>query len=344
MRDHVDAGELLTATSAPRVSPRMITAGVRAGSTSIETAPSGDGAGRSAAAGAASATVVTRASVATVGMRTRSVSATRAAGCVGSAGGPRFETVSMLYLAMTAASAGAFWWLHLRADRSVRRAAAQAFDEDAGIAVHVARHEAETRRQVPSTAHVLYGLLQVEAVAAAIGDAGGDAAALEDDVLAAMAAGGRGELEALDATLRRAEHSARGASRRIGCADLWAYLGDGRAAAVLAKAQVDRAAVLFRLAHGAGPPALPGSDRGTAMVELRDDPYTTKDFVVTALREGLGLDAAEAERIMEAVHTTGHGTIGPMAMATARTAVITMRDLAQRSQFPLWVGVTAASS
>lgn len=250
----------------------------------------------------------------------------------------------MLYLAMTAASAGAFWWLHLRADRSVRRAAAQAFDDDAGIAVHVARHEAETRRQVPSTAHVLYGLLQVEAVTAAIGGAGGDAAALEDDVLAAMAAGGRGELEALDATLRRAEHSARGASRRIACADLWAYLGDGRAAAVLAKAHVDRAAVLFRLAHGAGPPALPGSDRGTALVELRDDPYTTKEFVVTALREGLGLDATEAERIMESVHTTGHGTIGPMAMTTARTAVITMRDLAQRSQFPLWVGVTATAS
>ena len=61
--------------------------------------------------------------------------------------------------------------------------------------------------------HVLYGLLQVEAVTAAIGDAGADAAALEDEVLAALAAGGRGELEALDWTLRRADHSARGASR-----------------------------------------------------------------------------------------------------------------------------------
>jgi ATP-dependent Clp protease adapter protein ClpS len=249
----------------------------------------------------------------------------------------------MLYLAMTAASAGAFWWLHLRADRSAQRAAALAFDEDAGIAVHVARHEAQTRRQDPSTLHLLYGLLQVEAVTAAIGDAGADAAAVEDQVLAALAAGGGGELAALNWTLRRAEHSAHGASRRIGCADLWAYLGDGRAAAVLAKAKIDRMAALFRMAHGAGPPALPDSDRGTAIVELRDDPYTTKDFVVEALREGLGLDAVEAERIMEAVHTSGHGTIGPMAMATARTAVITMRDLAQRSQFPLWIGVTAAS-
>ena len=250
--------------------------------------------------------------------------------------------MSILYLAMTAASAGAFWWLHLRADRSAQRAAAQAFDEDAGVAVHVARHEVRTRRQEPSTVHVLYGLLQVDAVTAAIGDAGVDAAALEDQVLAALVEGGRGEFEALNWTLRRAEHSAQGAARQIGCADLWAYLGDGRASAVLAKAQVDRAAVLFRLAHGAGPSALPASDRGTAMVELRDDPYTTKEFVVEALREGLGLDAAEAERIMEAVHPAGHGSIGPMAMATARTAVITMRDLAQRSQFPLWVGVTAA--
>lgn len=250
----------------------------------------------------------------------------------------------MLFLAMTAASAGAAWWLAVRQGRTVARAALraaeQAFDEDAGIAIHVARHEAETRRQAPSTLHLLYGVLQVEAVAAAIGEAGGDASALEDRVLAGLAAGGAGELEALDGILRRAEHSAQSEGRRITVADLWAYLAVGQAASALTAANVERLPVLFRLIHGAGPPALPATDRGTAEVELRNDPYTTKDFVVEALREGLGLDAAEAARIMEAVHTTGRGTIGPMAMAAARSAAITVRDLAQRSQFPLWIGVS----
>ena len=73
----------------------------------------------------------------------------------------------MLFLAMTAASAGAAWWLAMRqgrtAARAALRAAERAFDEDAGIAIHVARHEADTRGQPPSTLHLLYGLLQVDA-------------------------------------------------------------------------------------------------------------------------------------------------------------------------------------
>lgn len=254
--------------------------------------------------------------------------------------------MSMLFLAVTAASAGAAWWLAMRqgrtAVRAALRAAEQAFDEDAGIAIHVARHEAETRGQRPSTLHLLYGLVQAEPVIAAIADAAGDVSAVEDRVLDALAAGGPGELAALDRLLRRAEHSAQAEGRQIGCRDLWAYLDDGQAAAALAQASVDRVAVLFRLIHGAGPPALPASDRGTALVELRNDAYTTMEFVIEALREGLGLDAAEAERIMKDVHHRGAGTIGPMPMATARAAAITMRDLAQRRNFPLWIAVVAA--
>lgn len=250
----------------------------------------------------------------------------------------------MLFLAMTAASAGAAWWLAMRQGRTAVRAALQAaeraFDEDAGIAIHVARHEADTRGQPPSTLHLLYGLLQVDAVTAAIAGAGADATALEDRVLTALAAGGPGELPALDRLLRRAEHAAHTEARRITCADLWAYLDEGRALA--AQAGVDRVAALFHLIHGAGPPALPASDRGTALVELRNDSYTTMEFVIEALREGLGLDAAAAEQITRDVHHRGVGTIGPMPMATARAAVITMRDLAERRQHPLWIAVVAA--
>ncbi len=250
----------------------------------------------------------------------------------------------MLFLAMTAASAGAAWWLAMRqgrtAARAALRAAERAFDEDAGIAIHVARHEADTRGQPPSTLHLLYGLLQVDAVTAAIAAAGADATALEDRVLTALAAGGPGELPALDRLLRRAEHAAQTESRRITCADLWAYLDEGRALA--AQAGVDRVAALFHLIHAGGPPALPATDRGTALVELRNDSYTTMEFVIEALREGLGLDAAEAERITHDVHHRGLGTIGPMPMATARAAAITMRDLAERRQHPLWIAVVAA--
>ena len=249
----------------------------------------------------------------------------------------------MFYLAMMAAGTGAGWWLHLRARRYAEVQEALAVDDDAGVALRVARHEAHTRGQEPSTLHVLYGLLQVDAVTAAIAAAGGDADALEDRVLAALAGGGVGEPEALERVLVRAAWTARQCERRIRCADLWAYLEDDRAGAVLVAQRLDRGAVLFRMTHGAVPPALPGHDRGTATVELRDDAYTTKEFVVEALIEGFGLDPAEAERVMEAVHTSGHGTLGPMSMAAARVGVIAVRDLAQRTGSPLWIAVVPAA-
>jgi ATP-dependent Clp protease adapter protein ClpS len=248
----------------------------------------------------------------------------------------------MFFLAMTAASAGAFWWLHLRDHRAGERASAKAFDEDAGIAIHVARHEVETRRHQPSTLHLLYGLVQVEAVRAAIAGAGGDADALEAEVLAALAAPVADESALLERMLRRAAPVAHGEERPISCADLWAYLGESRATMVVAAAGIDRTAVLFGLVHGAVPPALPADDRGMAMVELRNDAYTTKAFVVEALIEGFGLAPAEAEPIMESVHQAGHGTLGPMAMATARVGVIAVRDLAQRSGSPLWIVASVA--
>lgn len=251
--------------------------------------------------------------------------------------------MSALYLAMTAASAGVFWWLHLREGRAVARAAAQAFDEDAGIAIHVARHEAVTRRQDPSTLHVLFGLLQVDAVTAAITDAGGDASGLEDRVLTALAEGDVGEADAIERVLGRAAWIAQQCGRGISCADLWACFGDDRAGAALDAQQIDRRAVLFRLCHGAGPPPLPASDRGTACVELRNDAYTTMQLVVEALIEGFRLEPVEAERVMRSIHETGRGTLGPMPMAAARVGVIAVRDLAERAASPLWIAVVPSA-
>ena len=90
-------------------------------------------------------------------------------------------------------------------------------------------------------------------------------------------------MKLLDRLLRRAEHAAHTEARRITCADLWAYLDEGRALA--AQAGVDRVAALFHLIHGAGPPALPASDRGTALVELRNDSYTTMEIGRASCRE-----------------------------------------------------------
>src|SRR5262245_60759560 len=117
----------------------------------------------------------------------------------------------------------------MRAART-RGAARAYFTPDAEVALHVATHEATVRRQELSSVHVLYGLLQDETVTEAIATAGGDPDALEDLVLAALAAP-RGAEDAGDDGERligRAVAFSRHADRLASCTDLWAYLGNTR--------------------------------------------------------------------------------------------------------------------
>ena len=70
------------------------------------------------------------------------------------------------YIAIIVAGLGAYWWRHLRPQPRDRTRAL--FESDAEVALHVATHEASSRRQELSSLHVLYGVLQDEAVTAAI--------------------------------------------------------------------------------------------------------------------------------------------------------------------------------
>jgi len=249
--------------------------------------------------------------------------------------------VSIVALALVAAGSVAAWWLHLRGPRG-RLLPAPAFDEDAAIAIHVARHDLKGRAQAPSTLHLLYGLLQVDRVTAAIAASGGDVAALEDRVLDALATGEPADDEALQRLLVRASTFAHHGGRPITCADLWAFHAGSRAAAVLAAASIDLHAVLFWLVHDEPPPDLAPALTSDVYVVLKNDGYSTMELVVEVLVEDFGLAREPATELMMAVHTAGRGVVGRYSLTRARDLVLAARARAAAGGWPLWIGVEPA--
>jgi ATP-dependent Clp protease adaptor protein ClpS len=255
--------------------------------------------------------------------------------------------VDIAYLALVGGGLGVYWWRHLRAQRG-RDVVRELFDTDAEVALHVAQHEARTRGQAISSLHMLYGLLQVEGVTAAIERAGGDAGALEDRVLAALdgvaaAPAGRFTEEA-QRMLAPAAYIAPQHGRRATCTDFWAYLGGSDAAALLDSSEVTRHSVLFVLCHGAPEPALPAASAGDVDVVIRNDDYTTQELVCEILRDVFGLPEAEATDRMLATHTRGRTLVGRFPAADARTRISAARERtrAHGRCYPLWVGVEPA--
>lgn len=249
------------------------------------------------------------------------------------------------YIAIVVAGFGAYWWRHLRA--RPREAASELFTPDAEVALHVAIHEATSRRQPLSSLHVLYGLLQDEAVVDAIRTAGGDPDALEDRVLAALTAlpegGGHEDDEDHGGELAgRAAAIARHGGRRASCTDLWAALAGSPAARLIDDGKLDRGATLFVLAHGGRAPDVALPDSRDVFVVLRNDHYTTQQFVCSVLREVFALPDDQAHAIMMATHTTGRAVIGRFTAAAARDRIEQARALARAQAFPLWIGVEPA--
>jgi ATP-dependent Clp protease adaptor protein ClpS len=256
------------------------------------------------------------------------------------------------YIAIIVAGFGAYWWRTMRAMHGrVRTELAP----DAEIALHVADHEAGTRQQWPSSLHVLYGLLQDDGVIAAIRDTGGDPDALEDRVLAAfarpVAASGQPREDRGDPTPAFFEHAqiirqitveiAQRHARRVTCGDLWAALAGTWAGALIDEAALDRGGVLFRLCHGDDPP-LPIADALDVIVIVRNDDYTTQQFVCEVLGEVFELPPARAIEVMLATHQAGRGVIGRFATAAARAKITEARARAKRHGYPLWIGVEPA--
>ena len=255
------------------------------------------------------------------------------------------------YIAVVVAGFGALWWRHLRA--RPREAASDLFTPDAEVALHVAIHEATSRRQRLSSLHVLYGLLQDEAVVDAIRTTGGDPDALEDRVLAALAklpGDGEGGDDGDDdrdedhggGLAGRAAGIARHGGRRASCTDLWAALAGSPAARLIDDGKLDRGATLFALFHGGRAPDIALPDGRDVFIVLRNDHYTTQQFVCSLLREVFALPDDRAHAIMMETHTAGRAVIGRFTSTAARDRIEQARTLARAHGFPLWIGVEPA--
>jgi ATP-dependent Clp protease adaptor protein ClpS len=249
------------------------------------------------------------------------------------------------YIAIIAASFGAYWWRFLRPLRS-RATRRELFTPDAEIALHVATHEAATRRQELTSIHVLYGLLQDETVTAAITTAGGNPDALEDRVLAALAAPAdeaqNDDRNDAQWVVGHAAAVAHRAGRQASCTDLWAFLGQSPAARLVDAEKLDRGAILFALFHGGRQPDVTLTDDRDVFVVLRNDHYTTQEFVCRILRDVFALPEADASAIMMTTHTTGRAVVGRFTASAARSKIGEVRALAQAQAFPLWIGVEPA--
>jgi len=246
---------------------------------------------------------------------------------------------AVLLALAAAASAGALWWHQSRPAR-VRAALESAFDGDAEVALHVAGHEARTRAQSISSIHMLYGLVQDETITSKLGEAGHDPGALEDRALAALdALPASNELtEEVDYVYGRAVYSANAAGRKATCVDLWAYLAGSQAAALIEASGISHVAILFRLVHGMTDPDIDVLG-GDVHVVLRNDDYTTRDFVCEILESVFTFNVTDAETRMMQTHTTGRAVVGRFAAPEARAKIGQVRDLARARGFPLWIGI-----
>jgi len=89
--------------------------------------------------------------------------------------------------------------------------------------------------------------------------------------------------------------------REVACADMWLALARTSAAELVDMLPLDAHALSFWLAHGRREPALAASGEQLAVV-LRNDDYTTMEFVTAVLREAFGLPVERATELMRAVH------------------------------------------
>jgi ATP-dependent Clp protease adaptor protein ClpS len=252
----------------------------------------------------------------------------------------------VLFSLLLFAGFAAMWLQHARRWQK-QLGPAPTWSEDLEVALHLASHEAESRGQRVSTVHLLYALVQADAIAEAIGAAGGDVEAVEDKVLEALSASesdpelaGSSDELAVDAAhaITWAAYTAWAGGRQVTVIDAWAGLIQTRAAAVeLVDAGGVRAVdALFVLIHGAPDAAVPDGANELAVV-LINDSMTTQELVVEILREVFELSEEDArERMLEA-HTHGSGLVGRFPRSAARARVKAANEKARAMGYPLWL-------
>ena len=248
-------------------------------------------------------------------------------------------------LGLLAASAGlsyGWWRLQRRREQLLLEAPR---DPDLEVVLGVAEHEARSRGHAYLwPLHLLYGLAQDERFVGAIGRLGGDAAKLEAYAQDAL---DKHTDPHDDTAMHEAAHvlgyavaAARSLNRPPTCTDLWAQLArteSGDAAATTAG--IEPTALLFLLAHDMPEPELELADRTDVHVVLRNDDYTTREFVVVVLRDVFELSDDEATDRMWQTHDQGAAIIGRYKLAVARDKVATVRRRARDAGFPLWIGI-----
>ena len=254
----------------------------------------------------------------------------------------------VLFSLLLAAGFAAMWWQHHTRWRR-QLGPMPTWSDEVEIALHLASHEAASRGQVVGADHVVYALVQSEAMAAAIEAAGGDVEPIEDRVLEALAAGEADESRAgasddydveAGRALAWAVYMARAGERPVGIADLWAgmiHTGAG-AASLIEAGGVRPGDVLFALVHGAA-----GSEPDAAELEviLVNDPMTTQELVVEILCDELELSREDATARMLEAHTRGSASIGRLPRSAARARVKAANERARSLGYPLWLRLQA---
>lgn len=249
------------------------------------------------------------------------------------------------YIVLGGAALGAVGWERLRRRRHARQYQAflDTLSTEMQVVLHVANHEATTRRQQLAPMHLAYGLLQDDAFVAAVTTLGGDAEAIEARVLAEM---DRGVIDivgpdvpAAVIAVAHASATAQMAGRVATCADLFGHLIRTHGGPLFDVPPLEPHALLFLLVHGQQSARSTIDGARDVLVVLRNDDLTTREFVVNVLKEVFALSPADAERVTTSTHEGGRGVVGRLALEVARERVASARARAIAQHFPLWIGV-----
>lgn len=231
---------------------------------------------------------------------------------------------------------------NLRQVGRVRRARAllAPVDGDVEVALGVAAHVARDHASDVLPIHVVYGLVQDATVIEAIGRLGGDAEAIDRALLDHLEATPLARELALDEptaplAIATARVYARHHGRDTTLADVWHALAGTRAAALIG---VPPARLARALVHGDDEPRAELAHETAVHVVLRNDDYTTFEFVIATLREVFELSEAAALAVAQATHADGRAVVGRFAAPVAKTKILAAWERADRARFPLWVG------
>jgi ATP-dependent Clp protease adapter protein ClpS len=221
-------------------------------------------------------------------------------------------------------------------------------------AMQLAGAEAARRghRQL-TTEHVLWAVVKDAESRTLVAACGADTDELErelEDYLELMEGDARGKRpepdRAVQGVLQRAAQRALSAgAEQLDLGVVLAELMSAKeayASMLLYAAGVTRLDVLRVVAHGTREVRVAAPDAERLVVLLHNDPFTTMEFVVLILRDVFGLDDARAGELMMRVHREGAAVVTVLPARDAIDRAARVFELAEESQSPLRVSLTAA--